>query len=816
MLVGLAHAGPAQLVPLDPVEFQVNACTEGPQRDPALAAVPDGSFLVVWSSDADTSDNDLCEGIDVRRILGSGALAPGELEVNALTAGRQRRPRIGADGAGNFIVAWDSLGSFGNDSDMHSIQARRFLSGGSPLEVTEFQVNTLTEWIQKSPDIAVAPDGNFVIVWESWGTTGDDDWATSIQARRFRADGTPLDPVEFQVNTMTAGYQLRPRVASLPHGGFVVAWTTYDYFYFGVAARRFGASGAPLDLQEIEVNTWTVGDQEYPDVVAAADGSFIVVWESLGTFGDDDDLTSVQMRQYDRDGEPKQPAEVQVNTLSTGWQAIPTVTADPAGNFVVGWLDLPSAGENLGRLRRYSADGQPVDPVEFQSNALDRGWAPEIRLTREGDLGLVWSGLPPAGSDGSGIKARRFTRPTILVGGGQGPQGAGCTLVDAIAAANAGVPQGQCPAGSGGAIVTLPEDGLISLTSAVEGQSATPVVRTPIAIRGYGATVERDASLGCAGVDPFRLFEVADGGFLSIHDLHLRHGCVPTQAGGALLATGGAVRLAEVRISDGRAVDGGGVALAGASLVAVDSTFERNVASGRGGGLAALDGLSRLTLDRTTLAHNSASTGGGVSLASGAALDLFHGTLSVNVATMNGGGLAIEGAAGDVALLHSTIAGNSAPLASALGWEIGTLAIHDSLVGDGTGGAACASTAGTLEASGHNLATDGSCAALAGGPISEVGKLGLTPLRDHGGLVATQLPLAGSPALDAAPACASPTGRLLSEDARGYPRPTDDDGDGEALCDLGAVERGPLFLDGFESGDARRWAFAFPVSQPDP
>jgi hypothetical protein len=158
-----------------------------------------------------------------------------------------------------------------------------------------------------------------------------------------------------------------------------------------------------------------------------------------------------------------------------------------------------------------------------------------------------------------------------------------------------------------------------------------------------------------------------------------------------------------------------------------------------------------------------------------------------------------------VSLTFSTITGGSAPIGSSLAWGSGAVLIHDSLVGDGAGGDMCASTAGTLAASGWNLATDPSCGALAGGAVGEVGKLGLGPLRNHGGIVATHLPLAGSPALDTAPSCAGPNGRLVSNDARRYPRPTDDDGDGDARCDLGAVERGPLFVDGFESGDLALW-----------
>ncbi|KAB2962620.1 MAG: hypothetical protein F9K16_08630 [Thermoanaerobaculia bacterium] len=814
-LFGLARGGVAQLVPVDPVEFQVNSCTELAQHEPALTPAPDGSFVVVWSNDYQGNNNDPCKGIRGRR-LGPGESPPvdPEIQISEGTLPGGRRPRVAADAEGNFVVVWDSRSSFGSDTSAESVQARRYRADGTPLDGAEFQVNVLTDWSQHRPDVAVSADGDFVVVWESYESAGSDPSGTSIQARRYRADGTPLDTVELQINTRTGGNQRRPRVASLPHGGFVVTWQTYDDDYWGVAARRFGGDGEALDAEEIAVNVWTSGDQLSPSIAAAGDGTFVVVWESGGSFGDDDDLTSIQMRRFDREGQPLQLVETQVNTLTLQWQEIPTVAADPAGNFVVGWLHnyvegpgYPPVERLVGKLRRYSVDGVAVDPVEFEANALESGWVVDQRLTSEGVLGLVWSGGPTTGNDPfSSIQARRFTRPPILVGGGQGPQGAGCSLVDAIAAANTGVPQGECPPGSGGAVITLPEGGRISLASVVEGQSATPVVRTPITIRGHGATVERDAALGCAGPDPFRLFEIDDGGYLSMQDVKLRNGCVPGAVGGAVLATGGALRLDRVRISDSRAADGAGVALTGAaSLIAVDTTLERNVASGLGGGVAALDPRTWIALDRATLAHNSAATGGGVGLASGAALDLFQGTLSANAATSQGGGIGIEGEAGEVSLTFSTITGGSAPVGSSLAWGSGAVLIHDSLVGDGAGGDTCASTGGTLAASGWNLATDPSCGALAGGAVGEVGKLGLGPLRHHGGIVATHLPLAGSPALDTAPSCAGPNGRLVSNDARRYPRPTDDDGDGDARCDLGAVERGPLFVDGFESGDLALW-----------
>ena len=42
-------------------------------------------------------------------------------------------------------------------------------------------------------------------------------------------------------------------------------------------------------------------------------------------------------------------------------------------------------------------------------------------------------------------------------------------------------------------------------------------------------------------------------------------------------------------------------------------------------------------------------------------------------------------------------------------------------------------------------------------------------------------------------------------DQRGLPRPTDDNADDIAVCDLGAIEVNTIFADGFESGTTARW-----------
>ena len=128
---------------------------------------------------------------------------------------------MASDATGNFVVAWESYGSSGTDTSFRSIQARRYDANGTPLG-GEFQVNTYTTNSQRYPTVAADAAGNFVVVWESSGSSGTDSFA-SIQAQRYATNGNPLGG-EFQVNTYTTSVQSYPAVASDANGNFVVTW----------------------------------------------------------------------------------------------------------------------------------------------------------------------------------------------------------------------------------------------------------------------------------------------------------------------------------------------------------------------------------------------------------------------------------------------------------------------------------------------------------------------------------------------------------------------------------------------------------------
>ena len=71
-----------------------------------------------------------------------------------------------------------------------SIQGRRYDASGSP-EGGEFQVNTYTISFQRIPSVAVDADGDFVVVWWSYGNFGSDTDGRSIHGQRYAG---PLPP----------------------------------------------------------------------------------------------------------------------------------------------------------------------------------------------------------------------------------------------------------------------------------------------------------------------------------------------------------------------------------------------------------------------------------------------------------------------------------------------------------------------------------------------------------------------------------------------------------------------------------------------
>ena len=336
------------------------------------------------------------------RVWGQAGFAGGEFQVNTYTYDLQRDGAVASDGAGNFVVVWE--GGYSQDGSGIGVFGQRFDATGAPVGA-EFQVNTYTD--ERQQDAAVAADtaGDFVVAWESRFLPGDNNYG--IAARRFDATGAALG-TQFQVNTYTTTQQFDPAIAADGAGNFVVVWTGYqDYGSSkGIFAQRFSNAGAALG-GEFRVNTFTTGAQAYPAVAADGAGNFLVVWQSLFQDGNGRGIFG---QRYNSAGVAA-GGEFQVNTYTTGDQVYPSVAADGTGDMVVVWNRY---GEGV-YGQRYDASGLPLGG-EFQANTNTTNFAqyPAVGADSSGNFVVTWESGDPSGR---GVFGRLFDGAGNAVGG---------------------------------------------------------------------------------------------------------------------------------------------------------------------------------------------------------------------------------------------------------------------------------------------------------------------------------------------------------------------------------------------------------------
>jgi uncharacterized repeat protein (TIGR01451 family) len=400
-------------------QFQVNTYTTDLQVTPSAAVGPNGEIVITWTTFHPNSPIPQGSSIQAQRYDSAGGPQGGEFQVNAYNTGYQFGSSVAIAGTGDFVVVWESYGSYGTDTSSRSIQGQLYDSAGAQL-AGGFQVNTYTTSRQEFPSVAAETDGDFVVVWDSYGSVGDDGSNTSVQGQRYDSAGLPVGG-QFQVNTYTTSTQRRGKVGVDGAGNFVVVWEngalSGDGSSFSVWGQRFDSSGGSVG-GEFLINTYTPGAQERPAVAVDPAGNFLVVWQSGGSSGTDTSIRSIQGRLFDSSGAPV-GADFQVNTYTTYSQSYPSVAADDGGNFVVSWRsNAPSATESYGGIRAqvYDSAGVPVSG-EFQVNTVTTfvQSLPSVAAAGDGSFVVAWESEFSAGTDNDSrsIQAQLYSGPLV-------------------------------------------------------------------------------------------------------------------------------------------------------------------------------------------------------------------------------------------------------------------------------------------------------------------------------------------------------------------------------------------------------------------
>jgi hypothetical protein len=263
--------------------FLVNRTNDFQQQNPVAAFAASGNSLVVWEND----QNGL-RGLFQRRDGSAVSAQLTLVANDTLGGQREGTVRTRKDPAvaflpnGSFLLAWTEERAYlraepffeDRNVEDQDVYVQRFDASGAPAG-TRYRVNSDADGFQAVPKLAVLPNGSAFVLWKA---TLSDPTQGGIVGRFVSATGQPFGPDVKVSEDPTSNH---PAVAA-GRNGFLVAWDMTVAGQVDVFARLYDASGAAQG-PAARVNPSAAGMQRWPAVAMGANGDFLVAWQSYLT-----------------------------------------------------------------------------------------------------------------------------------------------------------------------------------------------------------------------------------------------------------------------------------------------------------------------------------------------------------------------------------------------------------------------------------------------------------------------------------------------------------------------------------------------------
>jgi hypothetical protein len=159
-----------------PVGAEFSVTTSGDGFAPAAAALPQGGFVVAWTSYLQDGSS---FGVVGRAFDAQGLPLTPEIPLNSFTTDAQAFPAVAADGNGGVVVIWESTLQ---DGSLEGVFGQRFTAAGAR-QGAEFRLNAFTTGSQVGVTVAADSAGNFT---GAWGSDGQDNSSFAVIDRRFQ------------------------------------------------------------------------------------------------------------------------------------------------------------------------------------------------------------------------------------------------------------------------------------------------------------------------------------------------------------------------------------------------------------------------------------------------------------------------------------------------------------------------------------------------------------------------------------------------------------------------------------------------------
>ncbi|MBL8589088.1 MAG: hypothetical protein JNK46_11215 [Methylobacteriaceae bacterium] len=224
------------------------------QREPTIAAAPDGRFAIAYLN--------ATPFLDLKTYNQFGVLTNTVSNVSGAIfdfSGDNREYGLTVLNNRNYLLTWPSFSPV-------EIRAQIYSPTGSAVGPV---MTVSTADAPLYPNAAALADGRVVFVWHNnFG---------QMKARFYSETGVAEGPELLLVAQNTYNPAIdTTAIGALKDGRFVVAWATDAGG--DIRAQVFFADGTP-DGAFFTVNTATAGQQAFPSIDVLADGRFVIAWE---------------------------------------------------------------------------------------------------------------------------------------------------------------------------------------------------------------------------------------------------------------------------------------------------------------------------------------------------------------------------------------------------------------------------------------------------------------------------------------------------------------------------------------------------------
>ncbi|MEB8387032.1 calcium-binding protein [Rhodobacteraceae bacterium KMM 6894] len=320
-----------------------------------LAKLADGGFVTAYTvanGDALETRGQIYDAN--RQTVGDSFLmhtSPGDTHAAAALAGLP---------GGGFVSVWSDDGS--DDADDTGLRGQIFAADGA-LVGDEFGINTETDYPAKNLDVTALSDGRIVVVWDAF-TNASGRKREAIFMQTLNANGTKAAPGIILDGYEVDDTRALANVATLADGGFVVAWQDGGESTSEDARVQIFDTAGVAKSDPFDVNTRLANYPEFhrAEVAGLDDGRFVVVFYEENSPSPDGDGDAIVAQVVNADGTLSGPP-ILVNTTAPGNQREPEVAAIDGGMFVVTWADSYTNGDTAKRAVRgqaFANDGQPI------------------------------------------------------------------------------------------------------------------------------------------------------------------------------------------------------------------------------------------------------------------------------------------------------------------------------------------------------------------------------------------------------------------------------------------------------------------------